>query len=90
MPIAPDLLTATTAKPADKAWPSIIDHLWRVFSADLPATAVDAEIVKRDRGLTELDNIISGFVKGSGKSGVLSGTATAGCLPPLATSASGR
>ena len=60
MPLALDLLTATTAKPADKAWPSIIDHLWKEFSADLPAVAVDAEIVKRDRGLTELDNIISG------------------------------
>lgn len=60
MPLAPDLLTAATAKPADQAWPSIINHLWKEFSADLPTAASDQEIVKRDRGLTELDNIISG------------------------------
>ena len=60
MPLASDLLNVATAKPADQAWASIIDHLWNEFSADLPAAAADAEVVKRDRSLTELDNIISG------------------------------
>lgn len=60
MPLAPDLLTATTGQPAKEAWASIIDHLWQEFSADISAAAADAEVVKRDRGMTELDNIISG------------------------------
>lgn len=60
MPLTSDLLTKTTGEPADKAWAAIIDHLWQEFSAYIPAAAVDAEVVKRDRSLTELDNIISG------------------------------
>lgn len=61
MPLASDLLDMVTAKPADQAWASIIDHLWKEFSAEIPAAAAaDAVVIKRDRGLTELDNIISG------------------------------
>lgn len=60
MPFASDLLTVATTKPADQAWASIIDHLWNEFSSDIPAAAADAEVVKRDRSLNELDNIISG------------------------------
>src|SRR5947209_2600310 len=60
MPLASDLLNVATTKPPGEAWASIIDHLWKEFSADIPAAAADAEVVKRDRGLTELDNIISG------------------------------
>ena len=60
MPLASKLLSVTTGQPADKAWASIIGHVWHEFSADIPAAAADAEVVKRDRNLTELDNIISG------------------------------
>ena len=60
MPLAPELLMATTGQPATEAWAAISDHLWQAFSAAIPAAAADSEVVKRDRGLTELDNIISG------------------------------
>jgi hypothetical protein len=60
MPLSSKLLSVTTGQPADKAWTSIIDHVWHEFSADIPTAAADAEIVRRDRNLTELDNIISG------------------------------
>lgn len=60
MPLAADLLTLVTSQPAEQAWAAITDHVWHQFTADLPATAPDTEVVKRDRGLTELDNVISG------------------------------
>ncbi len=60
MPFASELLTVATSKPANQAWPAIVAHLWEEFSGSIPAAAADAEVVKRDRGLTELDNIISG------------------------------
>ena len=59
MPLAPELLIATTCQPAKEAWAVIRDHLWKQFSPSL-AAAADTEVVKRDRGLAELDNIISG------------------------------
>jgi hypothetical protein len=60
MPVASELLATATTEPAGTAWATILDHVWREFSASLPAAAADAEVVKRDRDLTELDNIISG------------------------------
>jgi hypothetical protein len=43
------------------AWRNISDHLWAEFSAPLAASGADAEVVKRDRALTELDNVLSGL-----------------------------
>jgi len=60
MPINQNLLDAVVTQAPDAAWRSVADYLWAEFSAPLPSAAGDAEIVKRDRGLTELDNVLSG------------------------------
>ena len=60
MPIRPDLLNTVTTAATEQAWQAIVDHLWSQFSAPIAATAADAEVVKRDKGLTELDNVLSG------------------------------
>ena len=60
MPISKDLLQCVTAFSPKEAWSGIADHLWEEFSAPIPPAAADAEVVKRDRGLTELDNTLSG------------------------------
>jgi hypothetical protein len=60
MSLSPDLLNAVFGQPPDAAWRSIADRLWAEFSASLPSSGGDAEVVKRDRGLTELDNVLSG------------------------------
>ena len=58
--ITADFLNAVTSLPPEKAWATIMDRLWADFSAPLPSAACEAEIVTRDRGLTELDNVLSG------------------------------
>lgn len=60
MPLHRDLLTTVTTSPSSQAWASITDHLWSEFSASIPSAVADTEVVKRDRGLTELENVISG------------------------------
>lgn len=55
-----DLLDAVTNQPPDQAWATIIEHVWTTFSASVASAGSEAEIVNRDRGLTELDNILSG------------------------------
>lgn len=55
-----DLLNAVTSLPPEKAWATIMERLWTDFSAPLPLITCEAEIVTRDRGLTELDNVLSG------------------------------
>lgn len=60
MPLHRDLLTTVTTSSSSQAWASITDHLWSEFSAPIPAAVADTEVVKRDRGLTELENVISG------------------------------
>jgi len=60
MSITQDLLQSATKNAPGDAWQRIAEHLWQEFSAPLPAAASDAELVKRDRNLTELDNVISG------------------------------
>jgi hypothetical protein len=60
MPVSQSLLGAVLVQPPADAWRGISDHLWSEFSAPLPATAADAEVVRRDRALTELDNVLSG------------------------------
>ena len=44
----------------------IADHLWAQFSAPIPSAAADAEVVRRDKDLNELDNVLSGSAWESG------------------------
>ena len=60
MPIAQELLQSVTNGSPNEAWKCITDHLWQEFSAPFPGAASDALLVKRDRNLTELDNVLSG------------------------------
>jgi hypothetical protein len=59
MPLSPDLLTAVMTEPPAAAWGQVADALWAVFSATVTGQA-DAEVVRRDRDTTELDNALSG------------------------------
>ncbi len=45
---------------SQKAWKQLQDSLWDFFSAPLPTTGVGKEIVRRDRALTEPDNLLAG------------------------------
>src|SRR5260221_8716160 len=60
MPLSESLLNIVVGQPPNAAWRGIADHLWSEFSAPISAAGADAEVVKRDRGLTELDNVLSG------------------------------
>ena len=60
MPIAADLLTRVTTAPPPEAWRSIAAYLWEQFSAPIASASADAEVVRRDKDLNELDNVISG------------------------------
>lgn len=60
MPISPELLTKVTVAPPHEAWQAIADFLWEQFSSPISASTPDAEVVRRDKGLTELDNVLSG------------------------------
>lgn len=55
-----DLLESVTSTPPQQAWSDIVDHLWETFSAPVLSDAVDNEIVKRDRSISELENTLSG------------------------------
>ena len=60
MPIGADLLTVVTTAPPQQAWQAVSTYLWQQFSAPIPAAAADAEVVRRDKDLNELDNVVSG------------------------------
>lgn len=60
MPISADLLTVVTTAPPQQAWQAVADYLWQQFSAPIPAAAADTEVVRRDKDLNELDNVLSG------------------------------
>lgn len=60
MPITKNLLQSVACGTPQEAWGKIANYLWEQFSASLPTSGADAEIVKRDRGITELDNVLSG------------------------------
>ena len=60
MPIGTDLLTQVTTAAPQEAWQAISDYLWEQFSAPIPASAADSEVVRRDKDLNELDNVLSG------------------------------
>ena len=55
-----DLLESVTSAPPAQAWSDIADHLWQAFSAPIATTRIDAEVVRRDRGITELENTLAG------------------------------
>ena len=59
MPLQADLLTTVLTSPPSVAWGRIADHIWTDFHAPISGS-VDAEVVRRDRSLTELDNVLSG------------------------------
>lgn len=59
MPLASELLNASVCKPPVEVWSEITTHLWSEFSAPISAASGENEVVRRDRNLTELDNIIS-------------------------------
>ena len=60
MPLTAELLESVTSRPAEQAWGDIAAHLWETFSAPITSTRVDAEVVRRDRSITELENTLSG------------------------------
>jgi hypothetical protein len=60
MPISPALLTQVTTAPPHEAWNAISAYLWEQFSSPIPAAAADSEVVRRDKDLNELDNVLSG------------------------------
>ena len=55
-----ELLESLTSSPPKQAWTNIADHLWQSFSAPIAPAVADAEMVKRDREITELENTLSG------------------------------
>lgn len=60
MPITQQLLQSVTNSPPQQAWSEIANHLWSEFSPAIPAAVADAEVVRRDRNLTELENVVAG------------------------------
>ena len=60
MPLTSELLESVTSRPAEQAWGDIATHLWATFSAPITGGRVDAEVVRRDRSITELENTLSG------------------------------
>ena len=55
-----DLLESLTSRAPEQAWSDIADHLWQTFSAPIAPAVADAEVVKRDRSISELENTLSG------------------------------
>ena len=60
MPLHPAILNAVTGQPAAAAWAGIAAHLRDEFFAPVAGSGAESEVVRRDRGLTELDNVLSG------------------------------
>src|ERR1700722_16455418 len=60
MPLKPSILSAVTGQPPAEAWACIAAHLRAEFFAPISDTGAESEVVRRDRGLAELDNVLSG------------------------------
>ena len=60
MPLSSELLTLLTTSPPKQAWTVISDYLWGKFSAPRTSTNPIAEIVRRDKDLNEIENVLSG------------------------------
>jgi len=59
MPISQQLLQSVTTGTPQQAWTFVTDYLWTTFSQAIPAAVAAAEVVKRERDLTELENVVS-------------------------------
>lgn len=46
--------------PPAVAWEQLCESLWEIFSAPLPESGANKEIVRRDRDLTESENLLAG------------------------------
>lgn len=60
MPMKPALLSAVTGHPPNEAWACIAAYLQEEFFAPIAESGAESEIVRRDRGVAELDNVLSG------------------------------
>src|SRR5581483_3842464 len=60
MPLTSKILSAVTTEPPADAWAGVAAHLRETFFAAFPNTGAENEVVGRDRGLAELDNVLSG------------------------------
>jgi len=60
MPLTSNILSALTSQPPASAWAVVAGHLRDTFFAAIPNNGAENEVVVRDRGLAELDNVLSG------------------------------
>ena len=59
--VTPELLNSLTSSSPQQAWDDIAAYMWETFSAPLPESGrVDSEIISRDRGIAELENVLAG------------------------------
>jgi len=54
------LVTDIFSLPNEHAWRAIFSYLWETFSAPIRPDMVDAITTERDKGIEQLDNILSG------------------------------
>ena len=60
MPVTAAMLNTVAGQPPTAAWDGITAHLRDEFFAPIPESGAEGEVVRRDRGLAELDNVLSG------------------------------
>ena len=59
--LTPELLNSLTSASPQQAWDDIGTFMWQTFSQPLPTSGrVDSEILNRDRGIAELENVLAG------------------------------
>ena len=59
--VTPELLNSLTSAPPQQAWEDVGKFLWTTFSQPLPTSGrIDSEILNRDRGIAELENLLAG------------------------------
>lgn len=54
------LVTNIFGLPTEQSWQAIFAYLWETFSAPIRPDVVDAITTERDKGIEQLDNILSG------------------------------
>ena len=60
-PVTQDLLNSLTCGQPQQAWDDIAAFMWQAFMAPLPnGGRIDSEILNRDRGISELENVLAG------------------------------
>ena len=60
MPMDAELLSRVTTSPPADAWQGISDYLWAQFSGPIDYAAAESEVVRRDKELNKLENVLSG------------------------------